>query len=101
MTMYDNTLLAPQTEAASPTFIVEGGEAVTVTVHGLSGAETAAVQNGLGDRRNPTWANCYDGDTGDAIVFSPTIKQLLFHAPGLYRIVKGTTAVATGVYIDR
>lgn len=91
-----STLIAKQTAADTQTFDVVNRNPVTVLVSGISGSETIA----LNVRTGSSWEPVTDID-GTTLVFSTSVKQITVTASGTYQVVKGVTASATGVYLEK
>lgn len=94
-----NTLLAAQTAAATPNFIV-GNTPVTIGAVGLAGAETVALEIELGG----TWVAALD-NSGTAITLTVARHNRMIGGantgPGKYRLNKGVTAGATSLHRHR
>ena len=103
---FDQTeLIAPATGAVtSSPFIVgkgagSGSESnpTTVIASNLAGAETAAIEIKTLDASFP-WIALLEG--GNAVELTATNNVEVLAAPGVFRIVKGVTAGACGIYIS-
>lgn len=95
------TLLAPVTGAAQSASIHITGphqEATVVLCHAdgsvVGGAETAAVEIAIGD--GTVWHPMYVD--GSQVLLSSTNSTVKLDTPGRYRVNKGVTAIAAGVY---
>jgi len=87
------TIIEPTTSAATGGINVSQDQIpVMIACPGLGSGETAAIQF------SPNGSDWYAVKEGIDRVFSETINVFGVYAPGSFRVVKGTTAAAVGVY---
>jgi hypothetical protein len=94
------TLIESKTAAETTDYFSVGTEApVTLVCDGLSGVETIELQIMAGT----TWVDVYDYTTKTQIMFKIDANVISLTTPGKYRLVKGVTSAATGVwaYVNR
>jgi len=90
------TLISAKTGAEqSPKFAVYSNNPATVIATGLAGVETSDIQ--LSNDGGTTWADYYA--EGSQIQLTATNTAIRINGPGLFRVDKGVTAGASGVFL--
>ena len=84
----DNTVIVATTAAATKDIPLHSGAKVHISADNLAGAEVVDIQ---------IWQGSAYGNTGAQLTASEPSKIL--EGPGAYRLSKGTTAGACGVFV--
>lgn len=94
---YD-TLIDAQTAAVTTSrFVVKPGKTFILVAYGLGASDQIKIQAEVGAGQ---WVDACDSN-GDVAVLSTTSIPFFIEGPGRYRLVKGVTAAAVTVIVNR